>query len=91
MKDLTIELRGQRVTIKDIFIAGSDMSVGIMVDYLDEFTIWDDNGIELVDWYDTLTDEENELIENKVMDEYRRELEQYYRECEPNFEQFDND
>lgn len=71
MHDLTITMRGQLVTIKNVSLAGADRSAGIISDYVDEYTLHDANGTEL-EWYDSMTEDEVEAIDRVIYDQLHR-------------------
>jgi hypothetical protein len=78
MRPITILLRGERVTVKNVSIEGPDRAAGILGRYVESYTLHDAQGNEL-DCYDSLTDEESKSINDAihdVMDTEEREYEQ---------------
>lgn len=73
---LCIELRGQQVTITDIDIGAADRSVGIMSEYVEGYVLQDAAGNEL-DWYDSLTKEEKDAIDNAIYEKMREADDKY--------------
>jgi len=63
--DIFVELRGQEIVITNVTLCPAEPDVGIFNSYPDGYTLKDSNGKEL-DWYPSLTKEENAIIDNAI-------------------------